>query len=122
MSEMDGFDLYQIEQELRELKGQGGRQALVIRDAELERRRANRELERQKARIRSATAGTNQAKEDACTLNEATQVLQEGFDVASAAESYAKAVARGVELDQSGVQTRARLALKAMELAGVQPR
>ena len=122
MSEMDGFDLYQIERELRELKGQGGRRSLEIRDAEIERARAKRELEHHKAKVRSETSGTVQAKEDACWLDETVLRLQKAYDVACAVESYAKAVARDLERDQSGVQTRARLALKAMELAGVTPR
>ena len=122
MSEMDGFDLYQIKRELRELKGQGGRRSLEIRDAEIERARAKRELERHKAKVRSETSGTVQAKEDACWLDETVLRLQKAYDVACAVESYAKAVARDLERDQSGVQTRARLALKAMELAGVTPR
>lgn len=119
MSEMDGFDLYQIEQELRELKGQGGKRSIEIRDAEIERARAKRELEHNKALVRSRTSGTVQAKEDACWLDEHVLRLTAVYDVACAAESYAKAVARDLERDQSGVQTRARLALKAMELAGV---
>ena len=122
MSEMDGFDLYQIEQELRELKGQGGLRSIEIRDAELERARAKRELEHHKALIRSGMSGTVQAKEDACWLDENVLRLTAKYDKACAVESYAKAVARDLERDQSGVQTRARLALKAMELAGVAQR
>ena len=119
MSEMDGFDLYQIEQELRELKGQGGLRSLEIRDAEIERARSKRELEHHKALVRSGVSGTVQAKEDACWLDETVLRLTAVYDRACAVESYAKAVARDLERDQSGVQTRARLALKAMELAGV---
>ena len=122
MSEMDGFDLYEIERELRALKGQGGIRSLEIRNAEIARAKAKRDLEQAKARIRAGTSGTVQAKEDACWLDETVQRLQESYDVACAAESYAKAVARDLERDQSGVQTRARLALKAMELAGVAQR
>lgn len=119
MSEMDSFDLYQIEQELRELKGQGGLRSVEIRDAEIERARSKRELEHQKALVRSGVSGTVQAKEDACWLDENVLRLTAVYDRACAVESYAKAVARDLERDQSGVQTRARLALKAMELAGV---
>lgn len=122
MSEMDGFDLYQIETELRELKGQGGKASLAIRDAELERSRTKRVLEARKALVRAGVSGTVQAKEDACWLDEYAHRAQEDHDIACATESYAKAMARDLERDQSGVQTRARLALKAMELAGVAQR
>ena len=96
--------------------------SIEIRDAELARGKAKRDLEWRKAFIRSGMSGTVQAKEDACWLDQEVQNLQEAYDVACAAESYAKAVARDLERDQSGVQTRARLALKAMELAGVAQR
>lgn len=115
---MDSFDLHQIESELRELKGQGGRRSIELRDRETARRLAARQWERRKAQVRQATQGTVQAKEDACTLDPNAYSLWEQYDGAVIAENYAKACAKDLERDQSGVQTRAKLALKAMDLAG----
>lgn len=116
---MDGFDLHQLNQELVALKGEGGRRALELQNAESARKEAARLWERRKAFVRSGFTGTVQAKEDACTLDEEAFKLWEAYDLACIQEGYAKAMARECANEQSNVQTRAKLAVEAMRLAGI---
>lgn len=116
---MDGFDLHQLNQELVALKGEGGRRAVALQNAKSTRLAAAREWEKRKAAVRRETVGTVQAKEDACTLDEQAAKLWAAYDLACVAEEYAKAMARECANEQSNVQTRAKLAVEAMRLAGI---
>lgn len=120
MSDTDGMDLYRVVQELRTLYGGGGRCAVALRDAELARSHAVRTLEARKAHLRAEATGTVQAKDDAALLGSVE--LWETADDAKAAETYAKAMARAHESDQSNLQTQAALIRAAMNIAGVAER
>ncbi len=116
MTDTDGLDLYRVVQELRSLYGGGGRAAVALRDAEVVRGQAVRTLEARKAHLRAEATGTVQAKDDHALLG--SMELWETADDGKAAETYAKAMARAHESDQSNLQTQARLIEQAMRIAG----
>jgi len=118
VSDTDGLDLYRVVQELRSLYGGGGRAAAALRDAEVVRGQAVRTLEACKAHLRGEATGTVQAKDDHALLG--SMGLWKAADDGKAAETYAKAMARAHESDQSNLQTQARLIEQAMRIAGVE--
>lgn len=120
--ELDGMDLHHVVRELGQMRGALGKRALTIRNEETVRRAAARDLAVRQAQVRANTAGTVQAKNDAAILDEKCQKLLAEFDVAEAAENYAKRMARSDETDVSNLQTQARLIEQSLRLAGMPDR
>ncbi|MGZ9830179.1 hypothetical protein ACXYTP_25275 [Tsukamurella ocularis] len=122
MSDIDGLDLHRCMTELLALRGRQGKHVVELRNAEQGRKEAFRELERAAAKVRAGTVGTVQAKQDAVTLDEHCQALQDAFDVAETAENYSKRMANAEREDISILQTVAGLIRQALSLAGVADR
>lgn len=119
VGELDGMDLHTVQRELRQMKGALGVRALDIRNAETTRRQAEREWKQQCARVRAATSGTITAKNDAAILDPQCMELQAAYDVAEAAENYAKRMGESDRTDVSNLQSQARLIETQLRLAGV---
>lgn len=122
MSEIDGLDLHKCMSALLALRGKQGTRVKELKEAETKRKEAFRELERAAAKVRHETVGTVQAKQDAVTLDENCQALQDAFDVAETAENYAKRLANAERDDISILQTVAGLIRQALSLAGIADR
>lgn len=116
---IDAFDAVRVIRELEALRLKGGLRALAIKDASKARARTNESYEQARARVRRATAGTAQAKDDAAVLDEHCSELRERSEDAKIAERYAKDLAAEHESDQSNLQTQSRLIEKILALGGV---
>jgi hypothetical protein len=112
----DPFNLLEIERGLKELESTGGQAALELkrwRERLVEKKKALREA---KARATFEAAGTVQMK--AAFVDLKTNDLQYEVDLAEVQVRYAADVVDDRSSKRSALQTRAKLAIEAMRLAG----
>lgn len=104
---------------LDDVAAAAGRMVLVVKEADLIRRTAARELAKARARAqrKAAEEGGRVADKEA-RVEELTEVEADAADVAEAAYQYARSIARLVEERKSGVQTMARMVELTYSLAG----
>jgi hypothetical protein len=116
--EIDAFDAIRVVRELEALRGKEGWRAKAIRDTAKPRAQAVRDYERARARVRRATPGSAQAKDDAAILDDRVDHLRMAAEDAKSAEAYAKNLAKDHELDQSNLQSQLRLIERVLGIGG----
>lgn len=113
----DPYNLIEIERALRELESSGGQAAL-----ELKRYRENLAEKRKELRDAKATAvfnspaGTVQLK--SAYVDQQTSELQYDVELAEVQARYGADIVNERSSKRSALQTRAKLAMEAMRLAG----
>ncbi|MGW4720729.1 hypothetical protein [Nocardia sp. NPDC004260] len=113
----DPFNLLEIEAGLRRLESTGGQAALELKKwrEELAHKRHALRVAKFKATF-DAPAGTVQMK--AAYVDQETASLQLECDLAEAQVKYAADLVNERSSERSALQTRAKLAMEAMRLAG----
>ncbi|MFC9768816.1 hypothetical protein [Rhodococcus jostii] len=112
----DGFNLYEIEKGLRELESSGGRAALELKNQRLALVEARRVLRQAKAKATFEASGTVQMK--AAYVDQQTDEQQYQFELAEVEVKYAADIVDERSSTRSSLQTRAKLAMESMKLAG----
>lgn len=112
----DGYNLVQIEKQLRDLNASSGTELLELK--KLEHRRANAEhaLAVAEAKAFMAAQGTVAFKE--AFVTQATRRQARAVRLIKVQVDYAKSKVRERENTRSSLQTQAKLVLEAMRLAG----
>lgn len=116
--DVDAFDATRVVRELEALRVRNGLRAKAIRDASQPRADAVIDYEKARARVRRATEGTAQAKDDAAILDPHVDQLRAQAETAKIAEAYAKNRASEHELDQSNLQSQLRLIERVLSIGG----
>jgi hypothetical protein len=112
----EGFNLHEIHRGLRDLEASGGQAALSLRNERttlVEKRRALRQ-----ARAQATLAATGTVQVKAAHVDIATDQEQYDHDLADVAVRYAVDLVEERSSTRMSLQTRAKLALEAMRLAG----
>ena len=104
---------------LDDVAAAAGRMVLVVKEADMIRRTAGRDLAKARAMAqrKAAEEGGRVADKEA-RVEELTEGEADAADVAEAAYQYARSIARLVEDRKSGVQTMARMVELTYSLAG----
>lgn len=116
MSNDEGFNLHEIERGLRELESSGGKAALDLKKQRLNLVEARRALRRARVVATFQATGTVQMK--SAFVDQETDEEQYNFELAEVEVKYAVDLVDERSSTRSSLQTRAKLALEAMRLAG----
>lgn len=115
---VDAFDALRVMRELENLRTRGGLRALGVQKASRRRAEAVNAYNKARARVRRATTGSAQAKDDAAYVDPLCDRLYMEAEDAKSAEKYAKDLAEEHELEQSNLQTQSRLIERILGVAG----
>lgn len=116
MDDDEGFSLHEIERGLRQLEATGGRAALELKKARLELVERRKSLRRARITATFASEGTVQMKN--AYVDRETDTEQYECELAEVAVRYCADLVDERSSTRSSLQTRAKLVVEAMRLAG----
>ncbi len=114
----EGFNLHEIERGLRELESSGGSAALKLKQARIALAESRQSLRKAKVKATFGAPREFTVQMKSAFVDRETDAEQFAYDLADAEVRYTADLVDERSSTRSSLQTRAKLALEAMRLAG----